>query len=227
MDTQLEQRGGGLVVLVLGGLALWAFSQRRSGVPSPGSGVPGAGGVGPILPGDGGVQLGGSLGQISVNNQATMGTHRLAKLPQSNVQVTFTWQPDTRDMATKLLKPWNYRLIVRMGHNTVFGWKRSDELGFPNMWMFTTTIPGVTALQAATYVFSAPNDPNQVWDIRVELAVATPDDRFAPTTTYTKVSEGEHPGAFWVPEAGVQLGGSLGVVSVAQRPGRLVGLGRC
>lgn len=185
------------------------------------------GGDGSKGPNGGGVVLGGSVGMIKVD-QAVMGSHMLSKAAGEIIKVTVPWNADTRDQNTKLLLPWPYWLQIRLGHSTVLGWKDATELGFGGGVNNNFSTP-VTGLQSAFTQFVTPNDPNQTWDVHVRLYAreALPGTNL-PTSDTTKwvLLPGmpvKHDGALVSWAAGVQLGGSVGAISVAQQRRHSVG----
>lgn len=212
MNTQLEQRGNGLAVVVLGGLALWAWSRRApTGSPPP----PPVGG--PVV-------LGGSVGRLRLGQNATMGGHLMAKAPDQLVTVTVPYVLGTTKGGAPI--SWRYRLTIRMGHSTPGGWKDADQLGFGIGSGKKSFIVTNTGSFEQTFSFFAPNDPDdgQIYDVHAALSAAQVADPLGePTFDFP---ESKHDGAFRIVKA-IKLAGSVGSIQVTQRrTGRLVGLGR-
>lgn len=188
-------------------------------------------------PGISGVVLGGSVGaiQVGMGQSAVMGSHLLSKTAGEIIKVTVQWNADTRDKNTKLLVPWPYWVRTRLGHSTsnpLATWQDANELGFPVGGTSNNFSMPVTGLQSAYTQFVTPNDNNQAWDIHVELFARQPDSTnpaipSPDTTKWTLLTPApvKHDGAIVSWAAGVQLGGSVGAIAVAQRRSRVGRMG--
>ena len=194
----------GPVLLVVGGVALWLLSQRKA--PPP--------------PGEGGkVLVKGSLGVASVAQAAAMGTHLAPKTPGEVAMVSVPWLGQSTNASGAAIT-WPYRVLIRIGHNTTLGWKRIDELfpGLTGQW-YSPSVDGVSLIGPRTdsKAFIMPDDPNQQWDVRVNLEGKVSDAAGNPTALWQTLSTGEHVQALVTKAAAALVKGALGTISVSQR----------
>ena len=187
-------RNAVLLALLAIGFALVNMGRRSE----PGNGDGGDG------DGQGVVATGATIANIAVNQDATMGRHRVPKVSGGNVQVFVDIQIDARN-ASGAPVAWLWRIETRIGHNTLFGWKRPDELPIENFGETGIRNPEFTfspGLRRIGSVFKVPIDSDQTWDVRVKVEAAKSTGSGAVlrdssgNVQWSKMTEGEHPGAF-------------------------------
>ena len=149
-----------LAVLGLGGLALWA---SRSAKAEP-------------VPSGGAVAAAASIGSVKVSQSVQLGSHRLEKRFGDLVLVDVQWTPGATDPLGDAVE-WPYLIVARLGHNTLFGWRQAgdDINGVFGEGHREVQRNGITATQGERFIFPAPLDDDQEWDVRVWV-FAQPDD---------------------------------------------------
>lgn len=170
--AQLGQNGfGGLVIpiLVVGGL--WIAS--RSDLFGGGGG--GGGNNGGEVPAGQASVDGGIIG-VSVSQDATMG--QLDKQIGSNLIVQVSFRPLTTRAGSTIA--WPYYVVIRIGHNTIFGFRLpgngglpefNDLNGDPVQFPWPSTVINVVDRLGVVRMptMRIPNDPGQVYDVHVQL----------------------------------------------------------
>ena len=112
----------------------------------------------------------------------------LPKGPGSTIQVSPSWTPQTKDANGARIQ-WPYMLVVRLGHNTAFGWRTPADLGFPGFFSIMTRSITLNAPSPAIVVnFAAPNDPNVTYDVRTWLFGMKSNDQGQPVSNFLDAS---------------------------------------
>ena len=205
-----QSQGNQLVLLLVGGAALYFFLNR----PGAGEAAP-PGGEAPGVP----VVPAGGIAGVSVSGGAVMGSHLVEKVPGTKVAWNVEWNAGTKT-ANGLPVSWPYRLRVELGHNTIGGWKTASELGFPGVSVYDAAFssalaPGVYNTQD---LFDTPDDPNTNWDVQVKLFGRPSNDSGVPQAAgWLEVAYGEHVGAVRTIAGGAIPGGTITGVTVSQR----------
>jgi hypothetical protein len=204
---------GALVLIGAVILVLRARGGAGNGEPPPGNG-------GTV---EGETRLAGQVGSVMVNQRrkAAMGRHLLTKAFGSPVNLSVTITTSARTPSGGSLG-WPWRIRARLGHNIIFpipGWRTSGQLGFSEdgerlqsvfQGSRTTTVP-------ITQAFLAPDDPDQEWDVRIELQAQRSNSNGQPIANdWIVVATGEHPGAILTVAGTTQLTGAVGAVDVSQ-----------
>ena len=204
------KQGDTLVLLALVGGVLWLVSRKSSTTPP--------GGVTAPVTVEGGIA---SVQVASARQVASMGSHLIAKAPGTPIKVVVSWAANTKDGLSVPIA-WRYKIVAQLGHNTIGGWQTAFQLGFNVPGRLETITPLIPAgSYTATFDFVAPNDPNQVWDVRTELFGAKVNSTgIAPVTgtadsDFTSLATGEHVGAV-LTTGGVTVAGNISGVSVSQ-----------
>ncbi len=211
-----KQNSLGLVVLfgaVIGAVVWLAKKKPTEGAPP---GVPPGGGGGA-----GKANLLGLISNITVG-QVQMASHLLGKGYGAAIQVSVFGNNGVTDFKGAPIA-WPMTLVIRLGHSTLFGWKTAAELGFAGGGAdvsLGTVAPG--GFSRGPYTFATPADPDQVWDVHVELLAqaSEPDGTPAPQSVL-KLGEAFHDGAIrsLAPAPGfgpAKLLGSISTVQVLQ-----------
>lgn len=230
--------GNNFVLVIIAGVAVWVLSREQDG----GTGVDPGRRISDEQPEVmGPVTVGGGLGVAQVSQDGRfvpMGTHLVQKVPGEEIAVSVPWIADTRAAGNPI--NWPYLLQIRMGHNTVFGWKIIADLPVdepgprqPNFVrdghraLFVVESVGTPGTHVAQAFFRMPEDRDgQEWDIHITLEGALPDPNTGrPTSTFMRPflagpnglnPEGEHNRAIQtaLPEVGVA--GTLGLITVSR-----------
>lgn len=165
----------------------------------------------------------GTVGQVSVSQtrrrHAGMARHLVLKGPGDGIVVRVNGEMEaTNQTGQPIIWPW--RLRVRFGHNTLFGWRTPDQLGFPeNGEEFITFSPFSGSLTFSRLTsFIAPRDNNQEWDVRIDIQAAKHDGAGNPVTgEWDTIAQGEHAGAVRTVDFGANRTGNVGTVTVSKR----------
>lgn len=221
MDTtqkaEQEQSGGKGFLQIAALIAAAFLIFRKPAVDGNGGGDNGGGAGGPVT-------VNGRVSAVSVGQGAVMGTHLVEKVFGEGIKVETTFTVSAVD-ANGVGVPWNYRLVTKLGHNTLAGWKTSGELGFADAsrtfredglstFNLNQALPN---LFTAITIFIAPEDPNQEWDIRVELQAERSSTTGAPVTgDWVELATGQHPGAVLTVSGTTNLFGTVRAVNVSQ-----------
>ena len=217
----MEQRGPGaaLGILAIGGLILLMTQQRRAEAAPPTDGA---------LPGAGAATVGGSIQEVQL-------AQGLQKTVGSTLAVVVVIQGGTNDAQGNGMA-WPYFVVVRIGHNTVFGFREAGRSGLPDFIDATTgqlvAMPWSSIEQTASFggqrffgmpSMVIPDDPGVTWDIHVQLRARQSDASGQPLDgVWQSVGpEFKLDGAFTIAAPAdqfAQIGGSVQRVSVAQPP---------
>lgn len=218
LEQGFDLQGLALPLLVLGGIWLMSrFGQGDGG---------GTGGV-EEAPASAASVGGGVIG-VSVSQEAVMG--QVEKVVGSNLIVEVRFQPNTTRAGQTIA--WPYYLIVRIGHNTIFGFRLPGNGGLPNFndlsgdpvgfpWpssqVNVVDRPGVIRMPT----MRIPNDIDQLWDIHVQLRAQESGPDGQPNGVWFNLGPEEKTlgnGAFRIVAAAVStdIGGSVSTVTVTQ-----------
>lgn len=192
-----------VAVAVIAGAFLLG-SQKDEPIDGGGAGDPGD-------PGDGGPFIGdpaapgGSIQDIQVSQRQTvkMGRHKPAKLPGSNMTLSYKWSAGTVDALGKG-RTWSYRHEIRVGHNV---WWRWEEMGAQHgdVESGSREIEGSYGFGTWTMgpiTFKMPSDNGVTWDVHITLFGAESDSDGTikrdsnGDVQWMELGEWEHNGAF-------------------------------
>ena len=211
-----EQRGGqGLVVgaLVVGGL-IWLGTRQ-------GRGMDGQQAVGGVLPA-GMANVQGGVRGVEVSQQAVMSQVDKAVGSTLAVRIRF----DALTTRSGQAVDWPYYAIVRIGHSTLFGWRRAGTSGLPD---FIDSLGNVVPIPWTSVQFDVsganqfvgmplmtiPDDEDVTWDIRVQLRAQESDVQGNPTGEWMDLGiEHRENGAFSIISADNPASVSGGITTV-------------
>lgn len=208
-----RKRKSNLVSLlaIAGGVVL--FLNRDD--PGGGGGTPG-----------GTVQTSGTFGAIGVSQSVPANAPNVVKLPGDLLVVDVDFGLQASDIFGPLTVPWPFRLEMRVGHNTIGGWRTIGE-SFPGgnetgvRFFELSRIPGSYSQNMA---FTVPDDVGVTYDVRGRLFAAVSDDQGVPIPDsqdpagfqFFQIAAGELVGALDIGSNVVSPGGSIGTISVSQ-----------
>ncbi|MDP2661731.1 MAG: hypothetical protein Q8R28_13470, partial [Dehalococcoidia bacterium] len=112
-----QNDGSMLAILAIAGFLLFNAMKGKGEPVTP---------VPPVPPGPPGpVTVGASVGAVNVS----MRNHLVTKSPGQTIIVDVNWTPGTFNAQGGAVT-WPYKVEVKLGHNTSFGWRTSGALGF-------------------------------------------------------------------------------------------------
>ncbi|NIV33254.1 MAG: hypothetical protein GWN58_28555 [Anaerolineae bacterium] len=145
-----RKNGTGLFLLLL----FFLFTRRSRGDGGGSGQAPATGAP---------AQVAGSAQRITVEQGQAV-----TKNPGDRIGVNVSWRASTTDADGNPI-PWTYRVRVKFGHNTTFGWRTCDQLGFSRCAPAVVPVNTQPGSMSTAAIFTAPDDPDQEWDIRVDL----------------------------------------------------------
>ncbi len=176
--------------------------------------------------GNGGNGGNGAVGQVTPSGQigvitTTMGSHHVQKTAGQTIQTRVAYAVTALDSTGNAVL-WTFRIITRVGHNTVFGWREigrlfsGTESGIRTLNRINVSTPTGTVLTRD--FFTAPHDPDQEWDVRVTLEAQRSDANGNPIPDdWIELATGEHVGAVRTIGGQAAVTGSVGSITVTQR----------
>lgn len=166
-----------MTLIVLGVLGVMVLSRDRAPGPAPAP-TP----SGPLA-------FQGGLRSVSLSSGMAA---TLDKAAGSNLMVNFRYVFNATQNGVSISRLWPVRFQVLLGHSTLFGWKLSSELGFngPGRLLKDYDLPSsASSVLSNIFMFTTPDDDNQVWDIHVKMFYAQPDAFGNPTTDYQQLGD--------------------------------------
>lgn len=215
-DVALQRQKGSGMALLVGSVLIAGLFLLRGRAEGGGDESPTPAPVTEVI-------LLGEVGQVTVSQQrvgrVAMGRHLVRKGPGDAIVVRVNGTVNATNQTGQPLT-WPWRLRVRFGHNTLFGWRLPTDLGFPeNGEEFISFSPFSGSLTFSRLTsFIAPRDDNQEWDIRIDIQAAKQDGAGNPIAgEWDTIAQGEHAGAVLTVDFAANLTGSIGDVTVSQR----------
>lgn len=219
LEQGVNLQGLAIPLLLAGGL--WLVSRFGKG-DGGGGGV--SGGEAPA----GAASVGGGIVGVSVSQGAPMG--QLDKVVGTNLVVEVSFRPNTTRAGETI--GWPYYLIVRIGHNTIFGFRLAGNSGLPN---FNDLSGSPVFMPHATSVVNVvdrlgvrrlptmvvPDDVGTTWDVHVQLRAQESGPDGTPNGVWFNLGPEEKTlgnGAFTIVPASIatQIGGNVLGVTVSQ-----------